>query len=431
MNILIKNASVLFFTEENGYIEETSIGIEKGIIKHIGKIPNDFNYEKVIDGKDKLAMPGLINTHTHLPMSLLRNYADDMPLWKWLTEKVWPIENKLTKEDIYWGTMLSIAELIMSGVTCFNDMYTFADTIAKATASTKIRGNISHTLFDKTRNDNLNFKTTRSLYEKWHKSNNDRIRIFIGPHAPYTCSEDYLKVITNLAKELETGIHIHLSESLQEIEHISKTYGKTPVKLLDDIGLFDVRTLAAHCVHLTEEDLDILMKKNVHVLYNPTSNLKLANGFAPIDKMIKRKINISLGTDGSCSNNNLNMFEEINLAAILNKGITKDSTLIPAIEAVKMATINGAKALGIDDKVGSIEIGKCADIILLDLNKPHLYPKYNLISSIVYSAQSSDVDTVIVDGNILMENRKLTTIDLEEVIKHVKLSSKRLIKQMH
>ncbi|WIF95550.1 amidohydrolase [Caminicella sporogenes] len=431
MNILIKNASVLFFTEENGYIEETSIGIEKGIIKHIGKIPNDFNYEKVIDGKDKLAMPGLINTHTHLPMSLLRNYADDMPLWKWLTEKVWPIENKLTKEDIYWGTMLSIAELIMSGVTCFNDMYTFADTIAKATANTKIRGNISHTLFDKTRNDNLNFKTTRSLYEKWHKSNNDRIRIFIGPHAPYTCSEDYLKVITNLAKELETGIHIHLSESLQEIEHISKTYGKTPVKLLDDIGLFDVRTLAAHCVHLTEEDLDILMKKNVHVLYNPTSNLKLANGFAPIDKMIKRKINISLGTDGSCSNNNLNMFEEINLAAILNKGITKDSTLIPAIEAVKMATINGAKALGIDDKVGSIEIGKCADIILLDLNKPHLYPKYNLISSIVYSAQSSDVDTVIVDGNILMENRKLTTIDLEEVIKHVKLSSKRLIKQMH
>lgn len=428
MNILIKNASVLFFDEENGYIEEKDIAIENGIIKYIGKIPNNFVYEKIINGKDKLAMPGLINTHTHLPMSLLRNYADDMPLWKWLTEKVWPIENKLTEEDIYWGTMLSIAELIMSGVTCFNDMYTFADVIAKATADSKIRGNISHTLFDTTRNDDENFKTIRALYEKWHKSNNDKIRILIGPHAPYTCSEDYLKEIIDLAKELKTGIHIHLSESLQEIEYISKNHGKTPVKYLNDIGLFNVRTLAAHCVHLTEEDLDILMENNVHVLYNPTSNLKLANGFAPIDKMIKRKINVSLGTDGSCSNNNLNMFEEMNLAAILNKGITKDSTMVSAIEAIKMATINGAKALGIDDKVGSIEVGKCADIILLDLNKPHLYPRYNLISSLIYSAQASDVDTVIVDGNILMENRKLTTINLKEVLENVQLSSERLIK---
>jgi 5-methylthioadenosine/S-adenosylhomocysteine deaminase len=425
---LIKNASVLFFDEENGYIEEKDIAIENGIIKYIGKIPNNFVYEKIINGKDKLAMPGLINTHTHLPMSLLRNYADDMPLWKWLTEKVWPIENKLTEEDIYWGTMLSIAELIMSGVTCFNDMYTFADVIAKATADSKIRGNISHTLFDTTRNDDENFKTIRALYEKWHKSNNDKIRILIGPHAPYTCSEDYLKEIIDLAKELKTGIHIHLSESLQEIEYISKNHGKTPVKYLNDIGLFNVRTLAAHCVHLTEEDLDILMENNVHVLYNPTSNLKLANGFAPIDKMIKRKINVSLGTDGSCSNNNLNMFEEMNLAAILNKGITKDSTMVSAIEAIKMATINGAKALGIDDKVGSIEVGKCADIILLDLNKPHLYPRYNLISSLIYSAQASDVDTVIVDGNILMENRKLTTINLKEVLENVQLSSERLIK---
>jgi len=249
----------------------------------------------------------------------------------------------------------------------------------------------------------------------------------IGPHAPYTCSREYLKEIIHLAKELETGIHIHLSESMNEVEIILKEHGKTPIKYLHDLGLFSVKTLAAHCVHVSDEDMNILKNNNVHVLYNPTSNLKLANGFAPVDKMLNEGINVSLGTDGSCSNNNLNMFEEINLAAILNKGITGNSMAVPAIEAIKMATINGAKALGIDDKVGSIDVGKCADIILLDLNKPHLYPRNNLISSLVYSMQASDVDTVIVDGNILMENRKLTTIDLKEVINQIQLSSERLM----
>ncbi|QEK11880.1 amidohydrolase [Crassaminicella thermophila] len=428
MNILIKNPSILCFDKEKVFIENKDIAIKDGVIQYIGEIPKSFEYDKLISATDKLVMPGLINTHTHLPMSLLRNYADDLPLWEWLTEKVWPIEPKLTEEIVYWGSMLSIAELIMSGVTCFNDMYNFADTVAKAAQDAKIRGCICDTLFDKTRDDQSDFKITRDLYKKWHKSNNDRIRVFVGPHAPYTCSADYLKKIIPLAKELNTGIHIHLSESIKEVQDSINTYGKSPVKHLYDLGLFDVHTLAAHCVHLSDEDILILKDKNVHVLNNPVSNLKLANGFSPVYKMLKNKINVALGTDSSCSNNNLNMFEEMKLASILNKGITGDSTAVPAATALKMATINGAKALGIEDKVGSIEVGKCADIILIDLNKPHLYPKHNIVSLLVYSIQGSDVDTVIVDGNILMENRKLTTINLEEVMQNAQLCAEKLTK---
>ncbi|QXM06183.1 amidohydrolase [Crassaminicella indica] len=428
MNIFIKNPSVLFFDKEKVFVENKDIAIENGIIKYIGKIPDSFQYDKLIDATDKLVMPGLINTHTHLPMSLFRNFADDLPLWEWLTEKVWPIEPKLTEEIVYWGTLLSIAELIMSGITCFNDMYNFANTVASAAKDAKIRGCICETLFDKTRKHKSNFKETRDLYNKWHQSNNDRIRVFIGPHAPYTCSPDYIEEMLLLAKELNTGIHIHLSESIKEVQDSFNMYGKSPVQHLYDLGLFDVRTLAAHCVHLSDEDIQILKENNVNVLYNPVSNLKLANGFAPIVKMLEKGINISLATDSSCSNNNLNMFEEIKLASLLNKGVTGDSTVVPAKKSLQIATINGAKALGIDDKVGSIEIGKCADIILIDLNKPHLCPRHNLISLLVYSVQASDVDTVIVDGNILMENRKLTTIDLDTVMKNVQLCAEKLIK---
>ncbi|MCT4621921.1 MAG: amidohydrolase [Marinisporobacter sp.] len=428
MNILIQNGSVLIFDEEKTLIQNLDIAIENGIIKYIGKIPNDFHHDKIINATDKLIMPGLINTHTHLPMSLLRNYADDLPLWEWLTERVWPSESKLTEEMVYWGSLLSIAELIMSGITCFNDMYNFADIVAKATQDAKMRGCICETLFDKTRDDQSNFKETRDLFRKWHKSNNDRIRIFVGAHAPYTCSPDYLERMIPLAKELNTGIHIHLSESTKEVDDSFDSYGKSPVKHLYDLGLFDVRTLAAHCVHLSDEDLEIFKENHVNVLYNPVSNLKLANGFAPIVKMLKKGINISLATDSSCSNNNLNMFEEIKLTSLLNKGITGDSTAVPAETSLKIATINGAKALGIDDKVGSIEVGKCADMILIDLNKPHLCPRHNLISLLVYSVQASDVDTVIVDGNILMENRRLTTIDLNTVMKNIQLCAENLTK---
>ncbi|WP_129598376.1 amidohydrolase [Anaerophilus nitritogenes] len=425
MKILIQNGSLLLFQNEEVSIQKKDIGIEDGIISSIGDVEEISYYDKVIDGSNKIIMPGLINTHTHLPMSLVRNYADDLPLWEWLTKKVWPIEKNLTHEIVYWGSLLSIAELILSGVTCFNDMYNFADAVGNAAKDSKMRGFICETLFDHSKDDT--FKKSKSLYKKWHGSNNNRIKTLIAPHAPYTCSSDYLKKMIPIAKELNTGIHIHLSESKKEVEDSFKKYSTSPVKHLYDIGIFDVRTLAAHCVHLSEEDIQILKEKNVHVLNNPVSNLKLANGFAPIHKLLDTGVNVALGTDSSCSNNNLNMFEEIKLACILNKAVTNNSTVLPSHTALKMATINGAYALGIDDQVGSIEVGKCADLILINLNSPHLFPKHNLISALAYSVYPSDVDTVIVDGNILLENRKLTTIDLNLVYENVEKCCKKLI----
>ncbi len=430
MNILIRGANVLLFENEEAVIKEADIAIEDGIIKSVGSVDEQFIAEKTIEANGMIAMPGLINTHTHIPMSLLRNYADDMAFWEWLQEKVWPIEAKMNEEDIYWGSMLSISELIMSGTTCFNDMYRFAGTVAKAMADTGIRGAVSNTLFDMTRNEDNGFEKAIEIHKQWHGASNGRISTFISPHAPYTCSDDYLKGAAETAKRLGVPLHTHISESAREVEESVRDFGKSPVKRLYDIGVFDTHTMAAHCVHLSNEDMDMMSEKGVSVLNNPTSNLKLGNGFAPVPKLMEKGVNVSLGTDGACSNNNQDMFEEINLAAIVNKGVTGDPLAVPSKTAVKMATLNGAKAMGIVSSIGSIEEGKKADLILIDTEKPHFYPKYNLISSLSYCAKASDVDTVIVDGNILMEKRMLTTIDIEMVKRKVNESVKRLMRSI-
>jgi len=427
MNILIKNASILTLTDNDKILHNANIAIEGQYIKYVGEVPEDFKADRVIDANNKLVMPGLINSHTHIAMSLFRNYADDLPLWPWLTEKIWPLEEKLTAEDVYWGSMLSVVEMIKSGITCFADMYFFMDETAKSVVESGMRASLSRGLSgdgDTTKK----FKEVREFYDNWHRKADGRINVLVGPHAPYTCPPDFLKKTIELAKDLKTGIHIHLSETKKEIEDSYKNYGKSPIKHVYDLGLFEVPTLAAHCVHVSDEDIDILKENNVNVANNPGSNLKLGSGFAPIEKMIRKGVNVALGTDGSSSNNNLNMFEEINLAAIVNKAVNLDTTVIPAITAIKMATINGARAVGLENEIGTIEAGKKADIIFIDLNKPHFYPKYNLLSSLTYSAQASDVETVIIDGKIVMENYEIKTIDLEKILFNVERSAKNLIK---
>lgn len=426
MNLLIKNASLLSFSQNCSIISNTDIAIENNIIKQLGNVSKDFIADKVIDGKNKLAIPGLINCHTHVSMSILRNYSDDLSFWPWLTEKIWPIEDKIIPEDAYWSSMLSIAEMIKSGVTCFSDMYFHMEETAKAVYETGIRAFLSRGLQGPDSNDELRIKEAKELYYNWNNKADGRLKVWVGPHAPYTCSPEYLKKVISLAEELNTGIHIHLSETKKEVADNYEKYGKSPIKHVYDLGLFKLPTIAAHCVHVSEEDIHILSENNVSVINNPGSNLKLGNGFAPIDAMIKNGINVALGTDGASSNNNLNMFEEINLAALINKSVNEDPTSIPAITAVKMATINGAKALKVERDLGSIEIGKKADIVLLDLNKPHFYPKHNYISSLAYSAQASDVDTVIVDGKILLENGEYKTIDIEKIYYNIDKCTKRL-----
>lgn len=427
MNILIKNADIITVNNNDDVFYNKDLAIKDSVIKYIGEIPSSFKPDKVIDGSNKIVIPGLINAHTHAAMTLFRNYADDLPLWDWLSKKIWPIEDKLNGNDVYWGTMLSIVEMIKSGTTCFSDMYFFMDDIAKAVNETGIRARLSRGLTGEEPKDDLRIKEAKELYDNWNNSCDGRITVMLSPHAPYTCSTKYLKEVVKIAKELNVGIHIHLSESKKEVEDNYKKYGKSPIKYANDIGIFDIPTIAAHCVNISDDDIDILASKGVNVVNNPGSNLKLGNGFAPVDKMIKKGINVALGTDGASSNNNLNMFEEINLAAIVNKGINNDPISITAKEALKMATINGAKALGLENEIGSIEVGKKADLILVDQNKPHFYPKYNIISAMAYSAQGSDVDTVIINGKVIMESRQFKDIDEENIIYNVNKCAKQLI----
>lgn len=432
MGILIKNITVLSMGENKNPIENTNIYIVDDKIQHIGHLKGDIKVERVIDGKGKVALPGLINAHTHISMSLLRNYADDVPLHEWLTEKIWPVEAKLTSEDVYWGSMLSIVEMIQSGVTCFSDMYFFMDEVAKATEESGIRGVLSRGLIEEDGENSRKINTekledTRDLYNNWHGKADGRIKVMVSPHAPYTCSPDYLKRIMNLADKLGAGIHIHLSETRKEVEDSFNQFNKSPIEHVNDLGLFQYPTLAAHCVHISDKDIEILSKNNVAVVNNPGSNLKLASGFAPVQKMLDKGVCVALGSDGSSSNNNLNMFEEINLAALINKAVDEEAVSVPAIKAIEMATINGGKALNWEEEIGSIEVGKKADLILIDMDKPHLYPKHNVVSAVAYSCQASDVETVIVDGKIVMEGYEIKTIDVEKIMYNAEKSAKDLI----
>lgn len=429
MNILIKNIDIIPVDGNDELLKSTNLYIEKGKISHIGELKDNIGVDKIIEGKNKLLMPGLINSHTHLGMSLLRNYADDMNLNDWLTRAIWPMEDKLNAEDIYCGSQLSMVEMIRSGTTSFCDMYFFMDEVGKALEDSKMRGVLTRGLVEDPNNPHEKLNESRELFDKWNNSLNERVKVMIAPHAPYTCSPQFLMKTIKLADDLKTGIHIHLSETKKEVKDSFKQFGKSPIKHMYDLGMFKHHTIAAHCVHVSDEDIDIIRENNVYPVNNPSSNLKLASGFAPISKMLERGIIVSLGTDGASSNNNLDIFRELHLASLINKAVDLDPLSVPANKAIEMATINGAHALNLGDDIGSVEVGKKADLILIDMDKPHLYPKHNIISAVSYSVYGSDVDTVIIDGNIIMENRELKTLDIEKIKFMTEKRAKDLIKR--
>lgn len=417
MSILIENAAILPMTGENSLIQKGYLIINNDIIEHIGAgAAPPGSYRRVIDGSGQAVLPGLINTHTHAAMTLLRGYADDLPLMEWLSTKIWPLEAKLNGEDIYWGTMLAIAEMIKSGTTTFNDMYFFMDQAARAVEESGMRALLSRGMIGVSPESQIALDDSRKLVEQWHGAARGRIRFALGPHAPYTCPPEYLQKVAALADELEVGIHIHIAETRQEVEDIVKQYGMSPVRLMLANGVFKHPTLAAHCVHLNEDDIAILKDYQVGVAHNPESNMKLASGIAPVPAMLKAGIAVGLGTDGASSNNNLDMIQEMRSCALLHKVNSMDPTVLPAYQALEMATALGAKALGWDDEIGMLKPGYKADLILIDLNAAHMIPHYDIVANIVYSAQAADVDTVIIDGQIVMENRRITQFDEQEVL---------------
>ena len=394
-----------------------NIGINGSTIGYVGTEP--VAGREVIDGRNHLAVPGWVNAHTHVAMTLFRSYADDMALMDWLQNRIWPLEARLDGRAVYWGSLLGIAEMIRTGTTCFADMYFFMEETAKAAADSGIRAVLSRGLTGSSVADGAaRLEENTQLYKTWNGAQNGRITVMFGPHAPYTCSPDYLKSVIVRARELGAEIHMHLSETAGEVADCRKQYGKSPIALMEELGMFDGGTLAAHCVHVDEEDMDIMARHGVRVAHNPQSNLKLASGIAPVARMLEKGITVGLGTDGASSNNNLDMLEEVRLAAMLAKTQSGDPKAVPASQALAMGTWMGAEAVGLKN-LGKLEVGQKADVVLYNMASPAWYPRHDRTSLLVYAGSSADVDTVLVDGNILLRKGELTTIDLEKVTAEV------------
>lgn len=414
-------------------MREGAIAIEDHTIIDVGKTCElkrryGRGYEK-IDAKGKVILPGFVNTHQHAAMSLLRGYAEDLPLQAWLENWIWPIEGLMSQHDIYVGALLTAVESIMSGVTTVNTMYHYApeDNEAKAFAEAGLRAVIGHVCFSWRKDEDR--KALEALAKEWHNKANGLIRSSVDPHAPYTVDPDYMKELKEICRDLNRRYgsskdpviwHIHVAETKDEVEKTRKAFN-VPLKgglmeYLDSLGVLDRNVVAAHCVALTDKDIRIAKGRDVKVSHSPMSNLKLASGVSPVPKMLEKGITVSLGTDSPCSNNSADMFEVMKVAALLHKGVNKNPVLLPAHQVLQMATLNGARALSWDSEIGSLEIGKKADLVMIDFKKPHLCPLHSETGHVVYAAKPADVDTVMVNGEIVMENRQLTTVNIDKVM---------------
>lgn len=422
--ILLKNGEVY---RADGQVVRADVAVSGDRIEAVGEAPAGFKADRVIDCSEKLVMPGFINTHTHAAMTLFRSYADDMALMEWLETKIWPAEAGLTGEDVYWGTMLAIAEMVRGGTTAFVDMYFFMDQVARAVDESGMRAVLSRGMAGVAPTAQQALTESEAFYREWHGGADGRITVMLGPHAPYTCPPDYIKKVTALAAKLGAEIHIHLSETAGEVENCRKEHGKSPIALMNDLGLFDFGVIAAHCVHLSPEDIEIIKAKKVRVAHNPGSNMKLASGVAPVPALLSAGVAVGLGTDGAASNNNLDMLEEMRLAAMLHKVHTLDPLVVPATQAVEMATSHGAAVLGLAGATGRLAPGYKADIVIFDMSAPHWYPRHDRLSLLTYAAAAADVHSVMVDGRLLLDGRKLTTIDEERLKYEVNTRGFRLV----
>lgn len=416
MRIRIKDGLYLTMDEQNLYASGDLLIEDDRIIQVGGQAPEDWQADETISGKGKLFMPGLVNTHGHTPMSLLRGYADDLALQVWLEDHMWPMEAKYTEQDVRYGSLLSIVEMIKGGTTTFVDMYDHTEVIAAAVEESGMRAVLTRGVIGLCSKEEQQAKLQHAVNfaKEWHGKAEGRITTMLSPHAPYTCPPDYIEQFVEASRDLNLPIHTHMSETIKEVEQNVKDYGARPVEHLLKLGVFDRPCLLAHAVHLTDEEISILAEYDVRVSHNPGSNLKLASGIARVPELLRAGVKVSLGTDSSASNNNLDMFEEIRLAALLHKGVTYDPTVVPALTALRMGTIAGAESIWLDE-VGLLKPGCKADIIAIDIDQPHMIPHTDLVSHIVYSASQHDVTDVWVDGRQLLKNRALTTLDEEQI----------------
>ena len=420
LDTLIKNVTAVTMDDEGHLYHDAYIAIKDGKISYIGTEAPQEQAEKVIDGRGMIAMPGLVNTHSHAAMSLMRGYADDYVLQEWLNDHVFPIEGKLVGDDVYWAMLWAQAEMLATGTIAYTDMYMHLPKMAQAAVDGGLYANISNGAmcfnpagycFD---TDGVTGQN-REVLERFHQADNGRVKLDVSIHAEYTSFPGLWQDFSAYAAENGLNMHIHLSETRAEHENCIAKYGKTPAAILAENGVFNTRATAAHCVWVSDADMDLLREKQVTVAHNPVSNLKLASGIAPVARMLEKGVNVALGTDGVCSNNNHDLFEEIKLAALLQKGISGDPRLVPAQQALKMATRAGAFAQGREQEIGQLKEGFDASLILVDTGKPGLYPVHNPVSTLAYSARGADVYLTMIRGKVLYENGIYTALDMEHI----------------
>jgi 5-methylthioadenosine/S-adenosylhomocysteine deaminase len=419
-DLLVVGGTVLTLDDANAILPGGAVAVSGGRIAAVGPAEDfaDAGADRTIDARGGLILPGLVNAHTHAAMTLFRGLADDLPLMTWLREHIFPAEARLDADRVHRGALLACAEMIRSGTTCFCDMYLFEDSVARAAREAGLRAVVGEVLYDFPSPNygpiEAGFEYVVGMMDRW--AGDPLIRVAVEPHSPYLCAPDLLTRAAELARDRDARLVIHLSETAAEVEQTRERYGRTPAEHLEALGVLGPNLVAPHCVHLTPDDIARLAEHGAKVAHNPESNMKLASGVAPVPELLRAGVCVGLGTDGCASNNDLDLFREMDTAAKLHKVHTLDPTVLDARTVLRMATIDAARALGLDAETGSLEAGKRADLIVVDLNRPHLTPMHHPESHLVYAVRGSDVVATVVEGRVLMADRRLETLDEAEVM---------------
>lgn len=427
-NILIRHVDIVTLDDAGTILQGVDIAIEGKVIRAIGAAPPDFRADEVIDGTGHVAMPGFFNAHCHAPMTFERGWAEDLPLDRWFNERIWVAESALTEEDVYWGAALAACEMIRSGTVAFADHYFYMDRVAEVVEQSGLKAALTWCVFGIGAEAEIGpgLEGTLEFVKRWQGQADGRIRTLLGPHSPYVCPPDFLAEVAARAKDLGVGLHIHVAESQGQVENSLRQHGRTPVAHLEQLGVFDVPCIAAHCIYLTEDDQRILAERGVHVVQCPKTHLKLAMGTTPVPALLAQGVNVALGSDGPGSNNSMDMFEVVRLAALIQKHELNDATALPGDTALRLATRNGAQAMGCSGS-GVLAPGRPADLILVDFDRPHLRPRHSLIANLVYAACGADVSHVIVDGRLLMRDGELLTLDEERILAEAERRAFRMV----
>lgn len=431
MSILIKHVDAITLDPAGTVLTGTDIVIEGKTIRAVGQAPPDIEPDEVIDGTNHVAVPGFFNAHCHAPMTFERGYAEDLPLDRWFNERIWVAESALTSDDVYWGAALAACEMIASGCVAFNDMYFYMDRVAEVVEQAGMKAQLGWGMFGPGADVGADLQGVLGFVDRWQGKAEGRIRTVLAPHSPYICPPDFLREVSALAKERSLSLHTHVAESPQQVEDSLKQYGRTPVEHLADCGVFGVPCVAAHALYLSDSDIAILAGQGASVAHCPITYMKLAMGVNDLPRLMRAGVNVAIGTDGPGSNNDMDMKAAVRFTALLQKHETRNAEVLPGDTALRMATAHGALAMGFPES-GVLEAGRAADIVLFDLDRPHLYPRHDLVANVVHAARGSDVSHVIVDGRLLYREGELLTLDEERIMAEAERHAKRMVgRPMH